>query len=37
MNMKKVCILVDSITKVKDIKYIQFDTSKVIGWLRYDL
>lgn len=34
---KSMFILVDSITKVKDIKYIQFDTSKVIGWLKYDL
>ena len=33
---KSMFILIDSITKVKNIKYIQFDTSKVIGWLKYD-
>lgn len=33
---KSMFILVDSITKVKDINYIQFDTSKVIGWIKYD-
>lgn len=27
--------LIDSVTKVNDVRYIQFDTSKVLGWFKY--